>query len=404
MRKALSLFLTILLIIATVPVLALASNGKAMDEVYFSSGAVGTRVTDSSVKEITAVQLLDSSKSVIAEGVLSDTIWTIVLPPETDQDLISRIGASADVFMKIEYSGASLKQEDGYDDAGQESWASGNIICGISVNSRKGFTVTAGDGSTRMYQIAIEHTEPQQGEGPGGGDEPGSGEDFQQGGFSIVSSTPKGGKLLFSRLVDGAGSSSVSQADAGDSIVVTALPDSGYRMTQGSLSYTLAVAGGETVRITGNRFTMPNCDVTVTCQWEFEEEPSGSSRTEEPGITGFVIMGVSGIINKCSDTEYAILLTLPHGTDVSGLRPGIASYGNVTISPESGVEQDFSAPVTYTVTLEDGTVLTYVVNVCVSAGSKADQLWDQLGELEDTEPWWEYADEQHGKGGYPKYW
>ena len=120
-------------------------------------------------------------------------------------------------------------------------------------------------------------------------------------------------------------------------------------MVDGSLSYTLAVAGGETVKISGNRFTMPNCNVTVTCQWEADTssgEGSGSEAAQEPGITGFMILGVSGVISKNSDTEYTISITLPHGTDAANLVSGIASYGNVSISPASGKVQDFSSPVT----------------------------------------------------------
>lgn len=57
--------------------------------------------------------------------------------------------------MKITYNGASLAQEGGYNDAGQTSWSSGTISCGISPGSQKTFTVTAEDGTTKDYTIAI---------------------------------------------------------------------------------------------------------------------------------------------------------------------------------------------------------------------------------------------------------
>ena len=408
MKRKLALFLITILIISAVPVMAFASVRLAPEAISLAAEPEETRGTDSSEKEITAVRLLDSNKAVIAEGTLEEMTWTIVLPSDTDQSLINSIGASADVFMQIEYKGASLRQENGYDDAGQESWASGNIICGVSVNSWKIFIVTAENGTIRQYMIAIEYTEPNDdpGEEPGSGTEPG-GEEPSQGAYTITATTPKGGTLLFSKMVDGSLSQSISSADAGDSIIVTAVPDSGYRMVDGSLSYTLAVAGGETVKISGNRFTMPNCNVTITCRWEADTssgEGSGSEAAQEPGITGFMILGVSGVISKNSDTEYTISITLPHGTDVTDLVPGIASYGSVSISPASGKAQDFSSPVTYTVTLEDGTELHYVVTVSVSAGSKADQMWDELIENNTQQPWWEYAEELQSKGKYPKYW
>ena len=62
----------------------------------------------------------------------------------------------------------------------------------------------------------------------------------------------------------------------------TITPDSGYQMAEGSLTYSLAVAGGETVKITGNRFTMPAGNVTITCKWE-------TATTTAKGITSFSI-------------------------------------------------------------------------------------------------------------------
>lgn len=402
MKKILALFLITILMIGAVPVLAFASARRAPEAVFYAAEAGETRGTDSSEKEITAVRLLDSNKAVIAEGTLDGVTWTIVLPPDTDKGLVNRIGSAPDVYMQIEYNGVSLLQEEGYNDAGQESWASGNIICGVSVNSWEIFDVYAEDGSFKLYMIAIEYTEPQASdpETPDPSD-PGDDPTSSEGQYHISISAPPGGTIV----------TNVTTANEGDSIFVSVTPNNGYRMVEGSLSYTLNVAGGSTVKITGNRFQMPNCDVTVSCQWEEASSGdgsgdggSGSGSALEPGITGFVILGVPGVISKTADTEYAVSVTLPHGTDVTKLVPGIATYGNVTVSPGSGEAQDFSSPVTYTVTLEDGTVLHYVVTVSVSAGSKADQFWDELAETATQDPWWEYAKEQQEKGKYPKYW
>ena len=268
MKKTLALLLIIILIIGAIPALTFAlgtSGGGPADEsilvqaagaVLFSPSAEGARGTESSEKEITAVRLLDGSKSLIAEGVADGDAWTITLPPDTDQDLIGRIGASADVFMQIEYNGVSLKQEGGYDDTGQDSWASGNILCGVSVNSQKTFTVKAADGSTKDFTIAIVYDESQD-------DEPVPGQ------YHIGVSTPPGGTLT----------PNATTANEGDNIIVTVTPNEGYRMVDGTLSYTLNVAGGETVKITGNRFTMPDCDVTLTCRWE--EASGGPSLSQQ---------------------------------------------------------------------------------------------------------------------------
>lgn len=75
----------------------------------------------------------------------------------------------------------------------------------------------------------------------------------------------------------------------------TITPDSGYQMAEGSLTYSLAVAGGETVKITGNRFTMPAGNVTITCKWE-------TATTTAKGITSFSISGVVGAVNNTTNT------------------------------------------------------------------------------------------------------
>lgn len=51
----------------------------------------------------------------------------------------------------------------------------------------------------------------------------------------------------------------------------------------------------------------------------------------------------------------SILITVRDGTDVSSLVPEIEISDSATISPASGVAQDFTSPVIYTVTAEDGT-------------------------------------------------
>ena len=115
----------------------------------------------SSEKDITAVKLLNADKSVIAEGKLSGTTWTITLPSNTDKTLINKIGSAPDVYMQLLHTGVSVKQEEGWNDAdGAPYWNSGDAMCGISVNTSKTFTVTAEDDSTKTYTVAIEYTAP----------------------------------------------------------------------------------------------------------------------------------------------------------------------------------------------------------------------------------------------------
>ena len=423
----------------------------------------------SSEKDITAVKLLNADKSVIAEGKLNGTTWTITLPSDTDKALINKIGTSTDVFMQINYTGVSLAQAEGYDDATgiTGKWSSGNVMCGISPNSSKTFTVTAEDDSTKTYTVEIKYTAPNaptlsngsatrtsktgaavkftsseagnyfykvvdhgaavptvdtsksgtsavKGEntitlsnlGDGardiyivvknasGGESAalkveipayGSGSETPDTGkFTITINAPKGGTITTNR----------TKADKGDEIIVTVTPDNGYQMVEGSLTYSLAVAGGETVKITGNRFTMPAGNVTITCKWE-------TATTTAKGITSFSISGVVGAVNNTTNT---ITITLPRGTDVTKLTPVIATNGVKSLTPGSGETVDFTNAVTYTAAMEDGSSKTYTVTVYVDKGTLADQFWDKLTDFVNQVPWWEYAKHQQSTSSYPKYW
>ena len=425
----------------------------------------------SSEKDITAVKLLNADKSVIAEGKLSGTTWTITLPSNTDKTLINKIGSAPDVYMQVLHTGVSVKQEEGWNDAdGAPYWNSGDAMCGISVNTSKTFTVTAEDSSTKTYTVEIKYTAPNAptlsngsatrtsktaatvkfttneagtyfykvvthgaaaptvdeikksttkgtasaGEttftlsnltedardiyivvvNASGGESTalkveipayGSGSETPDTGkFTISVNAPKGGKITTNR----------TKADKGDEIIVTVTPDSGYQMAEGSLTYSLAVAGGETVKITGNRFTMPAGNVTITCKWE-------TATTTAKGITSFSINGVAGAVNNSTNT---ITITMPRGTDLTKLTPVIATNGVKSLTPGNGETVDFTNAVTYTAIMEDGSSKTYTVTVYVDKGTLADQFWDRLTDFANQVPWWQYAEKQQSTSKYPKYW
>jgi len=60
---------------------------------------------------------------------------------------------------------------------------------------------------------------------------------------------------------------------------------------------------------------------------------------------------------------------MPLGTDVTNLTPTITVSQYATISPASGVAQDFTNPVTYTVTAQDNSTKSWTVTVTVQAAS-----------------------------------
>lgn len=78
----------------------------------------------------------------------------------------------------------------------------------------------------------------------------------------------------------------------------------------------------------------------------------------------FASLNVEAIINESLKTVEAVV---PYGTDVTTLEPIIVVSNQATISPESGVPMDFTNPVTYTVTAEDGSQSIYTATVSVEA-------------------------------------
>lgn len=93
----------------------------------------------------------------------------------------------------------------------------------------------------------------------------------------------------------------------------------------------------------------------------FDEGPFFSKRTE---ILSFSFRGlelpVEANINR---RDSSITATVPFGTDRSNLVPTIEVSPRATVSPPSGVANNFNQPATYLVTAEDGTVQTWTVTV-----------------------------------------
>ena len=81
-------------------------------------------------------------------------------------------------------------------------------------------------------------------------------------------------------------------------------------------------------------------------------------------ITAFAFSSpaASGVVNE---TLHTIAVTVPFGTDVTALAPTIAITG-ASVSPLSAAPQNFTSPVTYTVTAADASTQPYVVTVTVA--------------------------------------
>jgi hypothetical protein len=94
----------------------------------------------------------------------------------------------------------------------------------------------------------------------------------------------------------------------------------------------------------------------------------GSLDSTKTGILSFVFTEQTGIatIDTVTGTP-SVDIEVEYGTDVSALTPTITLDYGATVSPLSGVETDFTDPVTYTVTALNGvTTKEYTVTVTVA--------------------------------------
>ncbi len=121
-----------------------------------------------------------------------------------------------------------------------------------------------------------------------------------------------------------------------------------------------------------------------------DEGPASSTE-----ILSFSINGTEGIIDPSSNTIQLDLFE----PDITSLSPSILISDNATIQPPSGVSQDFTNPVLYTVTGGDGSTEEYTVTVSslvtsVSLNGKDYEI------VQTNMNWINAADFASSRGGY----
>lgn len=99
---------------------------------------------------------------------------------------------------------------------------------------------------------------------------------------------------------------------------------------------------------------------------EKDEERSSEKQILEFSISAFEA-NASGVIDEVAKT---VTFHVPARTNVTKLTPMVKVSNLATVSPAVGSEVDFSKPVTYTVTAENGTTQEYVVTVVVAKSSE----------------------------------
>ena len=422
----------------------------------------------SSEKAITGVELIYNGET-FASGELNEaaSTWTITLDDDIDPTILSKFG-TMDIKMKITYNGASLAQEGGYNDAGQTSWSSGTISCGVSPGSQQTFTVTAEDGSTKDYIIAI--TQPSVSDKPVVSNGDATRTSDKEATVTFTSSVA--GSYYYKVVASGAaepdidtsksGSAAVAGSNtitlnnltagardiylvvknaAGDvsnklKIAIPAFGEDPDKPDEGdfTITYTGPTGGklvpsrtranaGDTITVTavpdaGMQMVAGSMKYTLgVAGGESTTITDGTFTMPSADVTlsckweavktstdGITGFVIDGVAGVVDNTTNTISVVMAYGTDVTKLIPIISGNNIASISPASGQMVDFTNSVRYTVTLTDGTVKYYTVTVYVQEGTAADKMWDKLTDFYDQTPWWEYADHQVSTGRYPKYW
>ncbi|MCK5479580.1 MAG: hypothetical protein KAJ06_00480, partial [Gammaproteobacteria bacterium] len=105
-----------------------------------------------------------------------------------------------------------------------------------------------------------------------------------------------------------------------------------------------------------------------------------ATATDSKAITVFDFNGLApAVVGTVDEVAKTVALTVPFGTVIAALIPTIF-YSGSSVVPLSGVAQDFTAPVTYTVTATDASTQNYIVTVTVAAAdSKAITVFDFNG-------------------------
>ncbi|MEP7256524.1 MAG: PQQ-binding-like beta-propeller repeat protein [Ferruginibacter sp.] len=108
-----------------------------------------------------------------------------------------------------------------------------------------------------------------------------------------------------------------------------------------------------------------------SCKKSDSANGGGGSNSSSKSITSFVFKAADnpGLTSDISGTIGAdtILVSVPNGVSLISLKPTIVHTG-ASISPGSGIAQDFSVIVGYTVAAADNTTKIYKVNVRSSVG------------------------------------
>ncbi|MEI6281012.1 MAG: immunoglobulin-like domain-containing protein [bacterium] len=88
-------------------------------------------------------------------------------------------------------------------------------------------------------------------------------------------------------------------------------------------------------------------------------------------VFNFLNLGAKGIVDEVSGN---IDITVPFGTDITALTPSIKISGGASISPDNNIVQNFTNPIIYVVTAENGLSQSYITTVSIHSNVLYSQL------------------------------
>ncbi len=90
-------------------------------------------------------------------------------------------------------------------------------------------------------------------------------------------------------------------------------------------------------------------------------------RSSAKSVTSFRFLGITpSVVGVVDESTHTINATVPFGTDVKTLSPTITTSASSIVAPFTNTARDFTNPVTYIVTAEDGSTQSYIATVSIA--------------------------------------
>ena len=213
---------------------------------------------------------------------------------------------------------------------------------------------------------------------------------------------PKGGILTSTAISNGIGNLSFKYRKAFSSNTSIAIFINDVEIETISVTSQTVNTYTKEINVEGD-FTFKFETTERTLMDDVEWTPYGDSPTQSSAkaITSFTVDGKSATIDESAHT---LSLTVPASANLASLSPTIEISAKASILPASGSTVDFTNPVTYTVTAEDGSTQAYEVTITKEAVVESIFLineldCDQAKNDEGKEDTWEFIELYDGGAG-----